>query len=233
MPFDDSHQACTKNSALLGEILNKNCTNNTLIFPENVTFNFHHGISARNIQNSVIQIDGVLRFQKVDLAMDHFEEGDFPACFTIGSSKNITVTSQNKHRGLIDGRGSQYWGKRRKFRDQFCIACCYEPMGLSQRLNSAYLLLGWPLIGYVQIEEQRPRLLLFNLTENILIENIILQDSPYHTLYLDAVNHVEVRHISIINRRTYHDGHSFVDLTGKASIFKEIDQCNMYRYEHD
>ena len=103
----------------------------------------------------------------------------------------------------------------------------------SQRLNSAYLLLGWPLIGYVQIEEQRPRLLLFNLTENILIENIILQDSPYHTLYLDAVNHVEVRHISIINRRTYHDGHSFVDLTGKASIFKEIDQCNMYRYEHN
>ena len=131
VPFDDSHQACTKNSALLGEILNENCTNNTLIFPENVTFNFHHGISARNIQNSVIQIDGVLRFQKVDLAMDHFEEGDFPACITIGSSKNITVTSQNKHRGLIDGRGSQYWGKRRKFRDQFCIACCYEPMGLT------------------------------------------------------------------------------------------------------
>lgn len=67
--------------------------------------------------------------------------------------------------------------------------------------------------GYLVREEDRPRLLRLNLTEDLLIENIILQDSPYHTLYLDAVNNVEIRNISIIARRTHHDGHGWVDLT--------------------
>jgi len=45
------------------------------------------------------------------------------------------------------------------------------------------------------------------------VENLILQDSPYHTLYLDGVEDVEIRHISIINRRTYNDGHGLIDLS--------------------
>ena len=69
------------------------------------------------------------------------------------------------------------------------------------------------MIGYVQRKEHRPRLLRFNLTEELLIENIVLQDSPYHTLYLDSVNNVEVRNTSIIARRTSQDGHGWVDLT--------------------
>jgi len=70
---------------------------------------------------------------------------------------------------------------------------------------------GVPMIGYLQTTENRPRLVRFNLISNLLIENIILQDSPYHTLYLDSVNNVEIRNISIVARRTYEDGHDWVD----------------------
>eukprot|EP00522_Entomoneis_paludosa_P002746 CAMPEP_0172475036 /NCGR_PEP_ID=MMETSP1065-20121228/69659_1 /TAXON_ID=265537 /ORGANISM="Amphiprora paludosa, Strain CCMP125" /LENGTH=686 /DNA_ID=CAMNT_0013233229 /DNA_START=148 /DNA_END=2208 /DNA_ORIENTATION=+ len=200
IPFDESKEACRHNSALLTQVLNHNASNNLLRFPVNHTFNFHHGIVADSLNNTVIQIDGTIRFQKVDLPRDHhLHYESYPACLAIQKSKNVTISSQ--YRGLIDGRGSQYWGV--------------------------------PVIGYLEIEEHRPRLLRFNLTNDLLIENIILQDSPYHTLYLDSVNGVEIRNVSIINRRTYQDGHSLIDMTAFNTDGIDVSGSNVWIHDCD
>ena len=197
IPFDKSGDACRHNSELLAQVLSQNASNNTLRFPVNTTFHFHHGIISTSVNNTVIELDGTLRFEKAASVSDN--SSYVLPCITIERSTNVTLTSN--YRGLIDGRGSQYW--------------------------------GIPLIGYVQRKEHRPRLLRFVLVEELLIENIILQDSPYHTLYLDAVNRVEVRNISIIARRTRHDGHGWVDLTAFNTDGIDVAGSNVHIHDCD
>lgn len=91
--------------------------------------------------------------------------------------------------------------------------------------------LGIPFIGYLEVAEQRPGLLRFNLSSDILIENIILKDSAYHSLHLSGVNNVEIRNISIVARRTHRDGHSFLDLS--AFNTDGIDVCGHNIHVHD
>lgn len=176
IPNDPSPEACQSNTRILSSALQHNASRNTLVFPHNRTIHLHHGVYAKDINNTVLQIDGELRYERPSGDSGHSRP---PPCFMIDGSYNVTITSSG--RGLINGRGSQYWGV--------------------------------PMIGYLQVKEHRPRLMRFNLASHLLIEKIILQDSPYHTLKLEAVDHVEIRNMSIVARRTDQDGHSWVDLT--------------------
>ena len=198
IPSDESNETCAFNSELLANVLNHNASNHTLLFPYNTTFHFHHGIIGANVTNSVIQIDGTIRFEKAELDIDG-EHHPFPSNLMFDHGRNITITSSS--RGLIDGRGPQWWGV--------------------------------PVVGYIQHLENRPRLLRFNFTEDLLIENIILQDSPYHTLYLDTVNRVEVRNISIVARRTHRDGHYWIDLTAFNTDGIDVSGHNVHIHDID
>jgi hypothetical protein len=193
---DESNEACQFNTDLLSDVLQNHTSNNTLVFPENSTFHFFHGIYAEHVNNSVIQIDGTLRFERFDYSYDKDHP---PPCIYIYGSHNLTVTSSG--RGLIDGRGPQYW--------------------------------GIPLIGYLELRENRPRLIVFNRTTDLLIEKIILQDSPYHTLYMDSVNRVEVRDISIVARRTKTNGHSWIDLTAFNTDGIDVSGHNVHIHDVD
>jgi hypothetical protein len=201
IPFDESFEICQFNSALLSRVLKHNVSGNTLVIPEGYTFHVHHGIITNGLHDAVIRLDGVLRFERADLAID---EGPppFPSCLQIDNSSNITITSKSSSgRGLIDGRGPQYWGV--------------------------------PMIGYIQLGENRPRLLLFNRTKNLLIERIILQDSPYHTLYLEGADGVVIRDISIVARRTTMDGHNWVDLTAFNTDGIDVSGHNVHVHDVD
>ena len=93
-----------------------------------------------------------------------------------------------------------------------------------------------PGVGYLCRGEHRPRLLRFDLTEDLLIENIILQDSPYHTLYLDAVNQVEIRNISIVARRTNKMRHTYIDMTAFNTDGIDVAGSNVWihgKFLHD
>ena len=99
IPFDESKEACQHNSDLLARILQHNASNNVLRVPFNQTFYLHHGIAAQGVNNSVIQLDGTLRFQRID-----FPDDPHHACLKITRTRNFTLTSN--YRGLIDGQGS-------------------------------------------------------------------------------------------------------------------------------
>lgn len=201
IPDDDSEEACHFNTDLLSSVLQNNATNNTLVIPDNTTFYLYHGVYAKHVNNTVIQIDGTLRWERIDYPYDD-QPGGPPPCFMIDRSNNVTLTSKSSTgRGLLDGRGPQYW--------------------------------GIPMIGYLEIGENRPRLMRFNLTSNLLIENLIFQDSPYHTLYLEAVNHVEIRNISIVARRTERDGHGFLDLSALNTDGVDVSGSNVWVHDVD
>ena len=61
---DASPNACQRNSKLLTSALQHNASNNTLRFAPNDTFYFHYGVHAKHISHVILQIDGVLRFQR-------------------------------------------------------------------------------------------------------------------------------------------------------------------------
>ena len=194
IPNDPSPVVCEYNTELLNTILEYNATNHTILFPFNYTFYFHHptaftdghgnnnftteqeptrGIIGRHVYNSILCIDGTLRFERPVAPKNHrrynFVElvGPPPSIY-FENSYNITITSST--RGLLDGQGSQYWGV--------------------------------PLVGYLQTAENRPRFLRFNDSQHIVIENLMVQDAPYHTIYLTAVDHAIIRNVSIVSRRT-------------------------------
>lgn len=199
IPNVNSSAVCQSNTDLLSRVLQHNASNNVIRI-NNHTFHFYGGVNATHVRNAVLVIDGTMRFER------NYRNGRPthrpPPCFLIEKSQNITLTSTNRHqRGLIDGRGSNYWGV--------------------------------PGIGYIILQEHRPRLVRFTLMSNLLIENIIFQDSPYHTLYLETVENVTVRHCSIVARRTPDDGHSLIDLTAFNTDGIDVSGTNVHIHDVD
>jgi hypothetical protein len=105
IPSDSSFEACRENSQRLTNALQWNASGRVLRFPFNTTFHFHHGILADKVNDTILEVDGTLRFERADLEINH--HNPFPACITVVNSRNFTITSN--YRGLIDGRGSQWW----------------------------------------------------------------------------------------------------------------------------
>jgi polygalacturonase len=197
IPADASHDTCRHNTQVLSNALQNNASHNTLHFPFGKTFHLTHGVHAKNVNDTVILLDGVLRFERLD--KKQYQKKRTPACLFIDHGHNITLTSN--HRGVIDGRGSQYW--------------------------------GIPLFGYMQFAESRPRMLVFRSISDLLIERVILQDSPYHTLNLEHVDRVVVRNMSIVARRTKEDGHNWIDLTAFNTDGIDVSGHNVHVYDVD
>jgi len=72
---------------------------------------------------------------------------------------------------------------------------------------------GFPGIGYLTRGENRPRLLESNGGTDLLVENIIMKDSPYWTFWFHNVLNLEVRHCDIDARRDEKDNHNLYDIT--------------------
>merc|ERR1711964_417638 len=72
---------------------------------------------------------------------------------------------------------------------------------------------GIPGIGYLVREENRPRLLHIEDSRGVLVERLLLRNSPYWTFWASNVDGLEVRFTNISARRTTYNGHDVIDLT--------------------
>jgi polygalacturonase len=82
--------------------------------------------------------------------------------------------------------------------------------------GNGYAWWGFPLIGYLIRGENRPRLLHLRNSKNILIENLLLKNSPYWTFLSDDGDGLEIRFTDIDARRLsskMDDGHNLIDMT--------------------
>jgi Glycosyl hydrolases family 28 len=85
----------------------------------------------------------------------------------------------------------------------------------------------------LELGENRPRLFKVDRTFDILIENIIFQDSPYHTVYLEGVENVTIRHVSIVARRTHADGHNLIDMSAFNTDGIDVSGRNVHVHDVD
>ncbi|EFA86185.1 hypothetical protein PPL_00747 [Heterostelium album PN500] len=65
----------------------------------------------------------------------------------------------------------------------------------------------WGLLGYVEYQENRPRMLSMGNSKDILLENLYFKNSPYWTVWIYNVDGLEIRYSHISNRRNDYDGH--------------------------
>jgi len=72
---------------------------------------------------------------------------------------------------------------------------------------------GLPFIGYLERAENRPRLFLMHSPKDVLFENILLHNAPYHTWSAYDVEGLEIRNSHVDARRDDVDGHSLIDIS--------------------
>ena len=65
----------------------------------------------------------------------------------------------------------------------------------------AQAIVGGGVVEYLLIRKNRPRLLSIYNSTNLLIENLLLKDSPRWTFYAKDIANLEFRHIDIDARR--------------------------------
>jgi Glycosyl hydrolases family 28 len=219
IPNDPS--ACRHNTELLSQILQYHASNNVIqIGPTlqanatslDTTYHFYPGVFARYVENTTILVDSIMRFER----------------------PNSTTTALLLEQDWKDqGNNSNHVLPACWMMDQSrnVTITSLTQNGVIDGRGSNY----WrvPFIGYVEIGEHRPRLLRFDLSSQLLIEHITFQDSPYHTIYLQGVEDVTIRHISIVARRTPIDGHSLIDLSAFNTDGIDVGGTNVHVHDVD
>jgi Glycosyl hydrolases family 28 len=90
-----------------------------------------------------------------------------------------------------------------------------------------------PGVGYVKLGEDRPRLFKVDRTSNILIENLVFRDSPMHTIHMEGIENVTIRHVSVVARRTHADGHNLIDMSALNTDGIDVSGQNVHVHDVD
>jgi len=90
---------------------------------------------------------------------------------------------------------------------------------------------GIPGIGYLQRQENRPKLLTLDTSRDVLVENLRLINSPYWTFWAPNSNGLEVRFTTIDARRTHGDSHSTIDLTAFNTDGFDVTGTNVWIHD--
>jgi len=149
----------------------------------NKTFHVMGGIRADNVTSVTIQIDGTITYANDMKHWPRGANGNVKECWYGEYWENVTFTSS-----LPAGNFGTFDGQGAKW-------------------------WGVPGIGYLELGENRPRLMHLFGGKNLLFEKIFFKNSPYWTFDASDVDGLEVRHCKIEARRTDKDGHGVIDIT--------------------
>ncbi|CAJ1338786.1 unnamed protein product [Effrenium voratum] len=70
----------------------------------------------------------------------------------------------------------------------------------------------WGYLRYLENEENRPRLWEMDVVKDVLVEKLLLTNSPYWTTWFTQVDGLEIRDADILNRRNGRRGHDLWNL---------------------
>ena len=199
-PDDRTSEVVSENTRILESSL-KEGSNKRIVVPNSGIFYVNRGIYVENLENAVIEINGILSFR---YGYEHEARDEYErpvSCLSFVHTKNVTFTSVSDNRGMIDGGGRRWW--------------------------------GLPFWGYVERKEDRPFLLQMNRTENLILEKLSFHEAPFYTIKLDNVNGVVIRYISIVNRRTVANFHSWLDLSAFNTDGIDVAGHNVHVHDVD
>lgn len=223
---DDSPDACQHNTEVLKKALQEDFTTNITHFclvPPNRTLHVYHGILLTNVTDVVWILDGRLQLQR-NWKEDPFRDNLTPAdsnpkhsplpLIQLQGGQNITLTTS----AMLDSStaGDDKGGVR----------------GGMIHGNGAQWW-GIPFLGFLALLEQRPMLLIVNNTQDLLVEGLVFQDSPFYHLSMYNVSRVEIREISVISRRTESSSHSLLDLSAFNTDGIDVSGSNVWIHDCD
>ena len=206
IPDDHSSEALRYNTLVLESALNSLEAFETLIVGQN--FFLYHGVNATDMKDVVIQIDGSLNFER-DFS-ESWNENSYQVGASLIRPKPCITLTRGKNITFTSttlGRGIIHGGGPQWW--------------------------GVPFIGYQMLREHRPRLFYAHRTIGLVIENMIFQDSPFHSLYLYSINQVVIHHVSIVSRRTTRDAHGLIDLSAFNTDGIDVAGHNVHIHDVD
>jgi len=90
---------------------------------------------------------------------------------------------------------------------------------------------GFPGIGYLEIGENRPRLLVMDTATNCVVENIFLKNSPYWTFFAPNANGLEIRNSRILAERISNTSHTIIDMTAFNTDGFDVSGTDIYVHD--
>ena len=175
--------ACWRNGAAFNTTLAMLGPGDTLLVPGNATFHLMGGIQVANKDSVTLQIDGTLVYSDDMKAWPRNGNGKDARVFDCMTFKNMS---------------------------NFTITS-----GLPEALIDGQGAAWWgiPGIGYLEIGENRPRLLAVQDSKDVLIEHLFLKNSPYWNTLISNVDGLEIRYCRIEAWRISNTTHTDIDLT--------------------
>jgi polygalacturonase len=183
---DNSLETVLKNGAALNASLAALRPGDTLVIPSK-KFYLMGGIVAQDLEHVQIRIDGTLEF---------------------GSSNNRKYINAWP-RG--NKKSKKHVHECMQFINLKNVTFSSATEGTIDGSGSKWW--GFPGIGYLLREENRPRLMHIKDSSDIVVERLFLKDSPYWTFLGDNITDLVVRYSRVEARRTKADGHDAIDLT--------------------
>lgn len=228
IPNDDSKSVQLHNREALTYALLHNASYNTITIDN--TFHVRHGVYGTNITNFILVLDGMLKFHRgPKLTYNHFNR--LEPCIFIEDSRGITITSSAGNASSFNDNGDFYGYTHSG--DDSIIDTQYGDKKRGILDGNGMQWWGVPFLGYVALIEERPDLLLFNRTQDVLIEYLVLKDAPLYTAYFLNVHGMKIRYTSIIARRTERDGHGLIDLSAFNTDGFDIAGTNVHVHDVD
>ena len=223
IPYNYSKAALIHNTKTFSTFLANYATSGatTLLFPDK-TFHFYPGIYGQQITDFELLINGTLRFHRPEKTyVNHYDRPE--PCILIEDSEDIIITSPEPY----DEYNSDDYDMDEDIDYDYGSA----KRGIIDGHGSEYW--GIPFLGYIELIEFRPDLLVLNRTSNVLIEYLIFQDAPLYTLHLHDQDEIKIRYTSIVARRTHDDGHTLFDLSAFNTDGIDVSGTDVYIHDVD
>jgi hypothetical protein len=229
IPNNFSKAALIHNTNTFTDFLNTNASYSSLYFADK-TYHFYPGIYGQQIVDFEMYVNGTLRFHRPnETYVNHYDRPE--PCILIEDSEDIIISSPDpaSSSDSANGNGDDNGNND----DEYFIDTAYAnaKRGIIDGHGSDYW--GIPFIGYVQLIEFRPDLLVLNRTTNVLIEYLIFRDAPLYTLHLHDQENLEIRYTSVVARRTHDDGHNLYDLSAFNTDGIDVSGNDVYVHDVD
>jgi hypothetical protein len=89
----------------------------------------------------------------------------------------------------------------------------------------------WGAIKFLKFQEDRPRILHIRRSKNVLVENLLLKDSPYWTFWAEQCDGMHIHHTDVSARWTDIDKHTLLDLQAFNTDGFDITGKNVYIHD--
>ena len=198
----DEPQAARHNTAALNHSLRSLSRGDTLHVPAQ-TFYITGGVEADGLVDVSISIDGSLVFSPDPRTWPH----SWGRRLGVSAAKEpmpcpVPRTNATRYGGRGYLAGMAFYNCRN--------LTLTSSNGRGELNGNGRAWWSLPGIGYLMRHEDRPRLLTVAASRGVLVEGLLLLDSPYWTALFERVDDLEIRHCGIVARRTDARSHGLV-----------------------